>query len=182
VKFFWALSKHTVLRHITWLTSFSNLIGWFRHHATSLSFSTNHVREWFSGSSGGSVDRFRRNTEYFPLLFVFIRLKASSFLISLAVCHNEDVVRSNKYVLIRSEGRGSVGIWEAVSSTHCFHLLAFGESTKLITLRLTIKMIRLYSNHQVLCDRRDAINETAGFTYCFIPGVCKLYYWRTKPN
>jgi len=25
--------------------------------------------------------------------------------------------------------------WEAASSTHCFHLSAFGESTKLITLR-----------------------------------------------
>jgi len=30
------------------------------------------------------------------------------------------------------------------------------ESTKLITLRLAIKMMRLYSDHQVLCDRRDA--------------------------
>jgi len=46
--------------------------------------------------------------------------------------------------------------WEAVSSTHSFHLAAFGESTKLIILRLAIEMMRLYSNHQVLCDRRDA--------------------------
>jgi len=30
------------------------------------------------------------------------------------------------------------------------------ESTKLITLRLAIKMMRLYSDHQVLCDRGDA--------------------------
>jgi len=45
--------------------------------------------------------------------------------------------------------------WESVSSAHWFfHLSVFGESTKLITLRLAIKMIRLYS-HQVLCDRRD---------------------------
>jgi len=29
--------------------------------------------------------------------------------------------------------------WEAVSSTHCFHLSAFGENTKLITLRLAIR-------------------------------------------
>ena len=60
---------------------------------------------------------------------------------------------SNIFVLIRSEGREC---WEAVSSTHCFHLSAFGGSTKLITLRLAIKMMRLYSDHQVLCDRRDA--------------------------
>jgi len=25
-----------------------------------------------------------------------------------------------------------------------------------------------------------SINETAGFTYCRIPGVCNLYYWRAK--
>jgi len=27
-----------------------------------------------------------------------------------------------------------------------------------------------------------SINETAGFTYCRIPGVCNLYYWRAKRN
>jgi len=39
---------------------------------------------------------------------------------------------------------------------HSFHLSAFGESTKLITLRLAIKLMKLYSVHQVLCDRWDA--------------------------
>ena len=37
-------------------------------------FSTNHVREWFSGGTGSSAYPFRRNPECFPLLFVFIRL------------------------------------------------------------------------------------------------------------
>jgi len=55
----------------------------------------------------------------------------------------------NKVVLIRSEGRRSVGK-QLVLRT------AFGESTKLITLRLAIKMMRLCSDHQVLCDRQDA--------------------------
>jgi len=52
----------------------SILIGWSRRRATSLLFWTNHVREWFSGGTGGSVYRFRRNSECFPLLYVFIRL------------------------------------------------------------------------------------------------------------
>jgi len=47
------------------------------------------------------------------------------------------------------------------------------NSTKLIALRLAIKMMRLYSDHQVLCDRRDSnhkhFNETARFTYCRKP-------------
>jgi len=30
---------------------------------------------------------------------------------------------------------------------HCFHLSAFIESTKLITLKLAVKMMRLYSDH-----------------------------------
>jgi len=46
--------------------------------------------------------------------------------------------------------------WEAVSSTNCFHLSTFGEKNKLITLILAIKMLRLYSDHQVPCDCRDA--------------------------
>jgi len=33
------------------------------------------------------------------------------------------------------------GCWEADSSTHCFHLSAFGESTKLATLRLAIRVL-----------------------------------------
>jgi len=33
---------------------------------------------------------------------------------------------------------GQWEFWELDSSTHCFHLSAFGESTKLITLRLAI--------------------------------------------
>jgi len=52
----------------------SILIGWFSRLETSLLFSTNHVREWFSGGTGSSVYRFRRNPKCFPLLFVFIRL------------------------------------------------------------------------------------------------------------
>jgi len=49
-------------------------------------------------------------------------------------------------------------------------------------------MLKLYSDHQLLCDRRDAniqiisINETAGLTYRRIPGVCRLYFWRAKRN
>ena len=81
-------------------------------------------------------------------------LKASLDLISLAICHDEDAwcqIPINSFLLeVKAE-------WalEAVSSTHWFHLSAFGESTKLLTLRRAIKM-RLYSDHQVLCDRRDA--------------------------
>ena len=59
---------------------------------------------------------------------------------------------SRKIVLIRSEGRVSVGK-QLVLRTK---VSGFDESTKLITLRLAIKMMRLSSDHQVLCDRRDA--------------------------
>jgi len=62
---------------------------------------------------------------------------------------------SNKFVLIRSEGRRGVRK-QLVLCAHSFHLSAFAESTKLITVRLAIKMMRLYNDNQVLCDRRDA--------------------------
>jgi len=48
------------------------------------------------------------------------------------------------------------GVLGSISSTHCFNLSGFGENTKLISLRLAIKMMRLHSDQQVLFDHRDA--------------------------
>jgi len=64
---------------------------------------------------------------------------------------------SNNFVLIRSEGRGSDGKQLVLHTSSTYQV--FGEGTKLITLRLAIKMMRLYSDHQVLCDRQDATRK-----------------------
>jgi len=54
---------------------------------------------------------------------------------------------SNKFVLITSEGRGSVGKQLVLRTASTYQLLVKAPS---------FKMMRLYSDHQVLCDRRDA--------------------------
>jgi len=65
------------------------------------------------------------------------------------MCHNEDgwcQIPINSFLLEACERFPDCwgqwrqrGCWETVCSTHCFHLLAFGEITKLITLRLAIR-------------------------------------------
>jgi len=60
---------------------------------------------------------------------------------------------SNQFVLIRSEGRVSVGKQLVLRTASTYQLLV---KSKLITLRLAVKMMRLYNDRQVLCDRRDA--------------------------
>jgi len=88
---------------------------------------------------------------------------------------------SNKLVLIRSEGRGSVGnqlvlrtastyqlLVKAPSWLHWDWLLKWWGCTAITRCSVIVRM------------QITNINETAGFTYCRIPGVCNLYYWRTK--
>jgi len=87
---------------------------------------------------------------------------------------------SNKFVLIRSEGKKSVGkqlVLRTAYSTYqllvkapsCLHrdwLLKWWGCTATTRCSVTVGM------------QITNINETAGFTYCRIPGVCNLYYWR----
>jgi len=98
-------------------------------------------------------------------------------------CWRWMVSDSNKSVLIRSEGRGSVGKQLVLRTASTYQLLVKVPSW---LHWLAIKMMRLYSDHPVLCGivgmQITSINETAGFTYCRIPGVCNLYYWRVKRN
>ena len=71
---------------------------------------------------------------------------------------------SNKFVLIRSEGRVSVGKQLVLRTASTYQLLVkapswfsfWWKAPSWWILRLVIKMMRLYSDHQVLCDRRDA--------------------------
>jgi len=83
---------------------------------------------------------------------------------------------SNKVVLIRSAGRGSVGkqlvlrtastyqlLVKAPSSLHWDWLLKWGGCTATTRCSVIIGM------------QITSINETAGFTYCRIPGVCNPY-------
>jgi len=53
---------------------FSNPIGYSSRLEASSSFSTNHIRERFSGGTVSSAFRFCLNPGCFPLWFVFIRL------------------------------------------------------------------------------------------------------------
>jgi len=90
---------------------------------------------------------------------------------------------SNKFVLIRSEGRGSVGkqlvqrtastyqiLVKAPSWLHWDWLLKWWGCTATTRCSVIVGM------------QTTSINETAGFTCCRIPGVCNLYYWRAKRN
>jgi len=82
---------------------------------------------------------------------------------------------SNKFVLIRSEGRGSVGkelvlrtastyqlLVKASSWLHWDWLLKWWGCTATIRCSVIVGM------------QITSINEAAGFTYCRIPGVCNL--------
>jgi len=90
---------------------------------------------------------------------------------------------SHKFVLIRSEGRGSVGkqLVQGTASTyqilvkaprwlHWDWLLKWWGCTTTTRCSVIVGM------------QTTSINETAGFTCCRIPGVCNLYYWRPKRN
>jgi len=90
---------------------------------------------------------------------------------------------SNKFVLVRNEGIGSVGKHLVLRTASTYQLLVKAPSWLhwdwlwkwwgcTATMRCSV----------IVGMQSTSINETAGFTYCRIPGVCNLYYWRAKCN
>jgi len=88
---------------------------------------------------------------------------------------------SNKFVLIRSEGRVGKQLVLRTASTyqhlvkapswlHWDWLLKWWGCTATTRCSVIVGM------------QITSINETAVFTYCRIPGVCNLYSWRAKRN
>ena len=88
---------------------------------------------------------------------------------------------SNKFVLIRSEGRGSVGKQLVLRTASTYQLLVKAPSWLHWGWLLKWWGCTVTTRCSVIVGMQIAsINETAGFTYCCIPGVCNRYYWR--PN
>jgi len=90
---------------------------------------------------------------------------------------------SNKFVLIRSEGKGSVGKQLVVRTASTYQLLVKAPSWLPWDWLLKWWGCTASTKCCVIVGMQiTSINETAGFTYCRIPGVCNLYYWRAKRN
>jgi len=90
---------------------------------------------------------------------------------------------SNKFVLIRSEGRGSVGKQLVLRTASTYQLLVEAPSWLHRDWLLKWWGCTATTRCSVMVGMLIAIiNETAGFTYCRIPGMCNLYCWRAKCN
>ena len=89
----------------------------------------------------------------------------------------------NKFVLIRSEGRRSVGKQLVLPTASTYQLLVKAPSWLHWDWLLKWWGCTASARCSVIVGMQIAsIYETAGFTYCRIPGVCNLYYWRAKRN
>jgi len=90
---------------------------------------------------------------------------------------------SNKFGLIRSEGRGSAGKQLGLRTASTYELLVKAPSWLHWDGLLKWWGCTTTTRCSVIVGMQiTSINETAGFTYCRIQGVCNLYYWRAKPN
>jgi len=90
---------------------------------------------------------------------------------------------SNKFVLIRSEGRGSVGKQLVLRTASAYQLLVKKRSWLHWDCLLKWLGCTATTRCSVIVGMQiTSINETAGFTYCRIPGVCNLYYRRAERN
>ena len=90
---------------------------------------------------------------------------------------------SNKFVLVRSEGRGSVGKQLVLRTASIYQLLVKAPSWLHWGWLLKWWGCTATTRCSVIVGMQiTSINETAGFTYCCIPGVCNFYYWRAKRN
>jgi len=90
---------------------------------------------------------------------------------------------SNKFVLIRSEGRGSVGKQLVLRTASTYELLVKAPSWLHWEWLLKWWGCTATTRCSVIDGKQiTSISETAGFTYCRIPAVCNLYYWRAERN
>jgi len=90
---------------------------------------------------------------------------------------------SNKFVLIRSEGRRSVGKQLVPRTASTYQLLVKAPSWLHWDWLLKWWGCTATTRCSVIVGMQiSSINETAGFSYCCIPEVCNLYYWRAKRN
>ena len=90
---------------------------------------------------------------------------------------------SNKFVLIRSEGKGSVGKQLVLRTASTYQLSVKAPSWSHWDRLLKWRGCTATTRCSVIVGMQiTSINETAGFTYCRIPGVRSLYYWRAKRN
>jgi len=90
---------------------------------------------------------------------------------------------SNKFVLIRSEGRVSVGKQLVIPTASTYQLLVKAPSWLHWDWLLKWWGCTATPRYSVIVGMQiSSINETAGFKYCCVPGACNLYYWRAKSN
>jgi len=90
---------------------------------------------------------------------------------------------SNKFILVRSEGRGSVGKQLVLRTASTYELLV--KATSWLHWDWLLKWWGCTATTRcsvIVGMQITGINETADFTHCRIPGVCNLYYWKTKRN
>ena len=90
---------------------------------------------------------------------------------------------SNKFILIRSEGRGSVGKQLVLCTASTYQLLLKASSRLHWDWLLKWWGCMATTRYSVIVGMPiTSINEAAGFTYCCIPGVCNRCYWRAERN
>jgi len=89
---------------------------------------------------------------------------------------------SNKFVLIRSEGRGCVEKQLVLRTASTYQLLVKATSWIRWDWLLNWWGCTATTRRSVIVGMQITSNETASFTYCRIPGVCNLYCWRAKRN
>ena len=82
---------------------------------------------------------------------------------------------SNKFVLIRSEGKGSVGKQLVLRTASTYQLLVKAPSWLHWDWLLKWWGCTATTRCSVITEVQiTSINETAAFTYCCLPGVCNL--------
>jgi len=90
---------------------------------------------------------------------------------------------SNKFVLIRSEGRVSVGKQLVLRTVSTYQLLVNARSWLHWDWLSKWWGCTATTRCSVIVEMQiSSINEIDGFTYCCILGVFNLYYWRSKRN
>jgi len=90
---------------------------------------------------------------------------------------------SKIFVLIRSEGIGSVRKQLVLRTASTYHLLVKAPSWLHWDWLFKLWVCTVTTRCSVIVGMQiTSINETSGFTYCRIPGVCNLYYRRAKRN
>jgi len=92
------------------------------------------------------------------------------------------VLDSGKFVLVRSEGRKSVGKQLVLRTASTYQLLVKARRWLHWDWLLKWGCTATTRCSAIIGMQITSINETAGFTYCWKLEMCNLYYWRAKGN